>query len=67
MHGSPTLAKGLAAAGLVDRYHLLTFPLVLGGGKRLFAADGADLRKLTLVEHATYSNGIQLAVFDVTG
>ena len=65
VHGSPTLAQGLAAAGLVDRYHLLTFPLVLGSGKRLFAADGADLRKLSLVEHATYSNGIQLAVFDV--
>ena len=65
VHGSPTLAKGLAAAGLVDRYHLLIFPLVLGGGKRLFTTDGADKQKLTLVEHATYSNGIQLAVYDV--
>ena len=27
VHGSPTLAQGLAAAGLVDRYHLLIFPL----------------------------------------
>ena len=37
VHGSPTLAQGLAAAGLVDRYHLLVFPLLLGSGKRLFA------------------------------
>ncbi len=65
VHGSPTLAKGLAAAGLVDRYHLLIFPVVLGGGKRLFAAEGADKQKLTLVEHAAYGNGVQLAVYDV--
>jgi len=66
VHASATLAKGLAAAGLVDRYHLLIFPVILGGGKRLFAAEGADKQKLTLVEHATYANGIQLAVYDVT-
>jgi len=67
VHGSPTLAQGLAAAGLVDRYHFLTFPVVLGSGKKLFAADGADKRKLKLVEHATYPNGIQMAVWDVVG
>ncbi|RIV40194.1 dihydrofolate reductase family protein [Micromonospora radicis] len=65
VHGSATLAQRLAAAGLVDRYHLLIFPLVLGGGRRLFAADGADKQKLVLVEHATYGNGVQLAVYDV--
>jgi len=63
VHGSPMLAQGLAAAGLVDRYHLLVFPLVLGGGKRLFA-DG-DKTRLSLVEHAAYANGVQLNVFDV--
>ena len=44
VHGSPTLAQGLAAAGLVDRYHLLVFPVLLGSGKRLFV-DGTDLDK----------------------
>ena len=34
VHGSPTLAKGLAAAGLVDRYHPLTFPVVLDRADR---------------------------------
>ncbi|PRY44789.1 dihydrofolate reductase family protein [Umezawaea tangerina] len=67
VHGSPTLARGLAAAGLVDRYHLLTFPVVLGGGKRLFATDGAEKQKLKLVEHAAFGNGVQLSVFDVEG
>ena len=65
VHGSATLSKGLAAAGLVDRYHLLIFPVLLGSGKRLFDTDDAQKQKLTLVEHATYSNGIQLAVYDV--
>ena len=66
VHGSPTLAQGLAAAGLVDRYHLLVFPVLLGSGKRLFV-DGTDLdkTKLALAEHASYSNGITLQVYDV--
>ena len=63
VHGSATLAQGLAAAGLVDRYHLLVFPLLLGSGKRLFA-DG-DKTRLALVEHAAYSNGVTLQRYDV--
>ena len=63
VHGSPTLAQSLAAAGLVDRYHLLVFPLLLGGGKRLFAE--GDKTALALVEHAAYGNGVQLNVLDV--
>ena len=66
VHGSPTLAQGLAAAGLVDRYHLLVFPVLLGSGKRLFT-DGTGLDKtgLQLVEHAAYANGITLQRYDV--
>ena len=65
VHGSATLARGLAAAGLVDRYHLLVFPLLLGAGRRLFGDDGDALQKLDLVEHEAYSNGIVKAVYDV--
>ena len=66
VHGSATLAQGLARAGLVDRYHLLVFPVLLGSGKRLFT-DGTGLDKtgLQLVEHAAYSNGITLQRYDV--
>jgi dihydrofolate reductase len=64
VHGSISLAQSLLAAGLVDRYHLLVGPLLLGKGRRLFA-DGADKTKLKLTEHAAYANGIQLNVFDV--
>ncbi|WP_030484287.1 dihydrofolate reductase family protein [Nocardioides aequoreus] len=65
VHGSATLAQGLAEAGLVDRYHLLVFPLVLGAGKRLFDDISGTLHRLSLAEHAAYGNGVTLQVYDV--
>ena len=65
VHGSGTLAKGLADAGLVDRYHLLVFPVLLGAGRRLFSGADKDATKLQLVEHEVYPNGIQKQVLDV--
>jgi dihydrofolate reductase len=65
VHGSATLGAALADAGLVDRYHLLVFPVLLGAGKRLFSTADKDTTKLSLVEHEVYSNGVQKQVFDV--
>ncbi|GAA0952384.1 dihydrofolate reductase family protein [Actinocorallia libanotica] len=65
VHGSATLNRALSDAGLIDRYHLLVFPLLLGAGKRLFSTTDKDTQKLKLIEHQTYSNGIQKSVFDV--
>jgi dihydrofolate reductase len=65
VHGSATLGASLADAGLVDRYHLLVFPVLVGAGRRLFSEADKDLTKLRLVEHEVYSNGIQKQVFDV--
>lgn len=64
VHGSARLVQSLVAADLVDRYHLLTFPVLLGGGKRLFAAD-APAQRLDLVRSADFSNGVRLGVYDV--
>jgi dihydrofolate reductase len=65
VHGSATLGKSLADAGLVDRYHLLVFPVLLGAGKRLFSETDKDKTMLKLVEFEAYPNGIQKQVFDV--
>ncbi|MER7946532.1 dihydrofolate reductase family protein [Streptomyces sp. NPDC096079] len=65
VHGSASLNQALSDAGLIDRYHLLVFPLLLGAGKRLFSAGDKDTQKLKLVEYEAYSNGIQKQVFDV--
>jgi dihydrofolate reductase len=65
VHGSATLGKHLADAGLVDRYHLLVFPKLLGAGKRLFSETDQDAVILDLIEHEVYKNGIQKQVFDV--
>ncbi|WP_333778698.1 dihydrofolate reductase family protein [Streptomyces sp. IBSBF 3136] len=65
VHGSAELNHGLTDAGLVDRYHLLVFPLLLGAGKRLFSTTDKDAQKLKLVEHEVYANGLQKNVFDV--
>ncbi|MBD2899289.1 putative protein YyaP [Actinomadura sp. RB99] len=65
IHGSATLNRDLSDAGLIDRYHLLVFPVLLGAGKRLFSGTDKDAQKLKLVEHEAYANGIQKNVFDV--
>ena len=65
VHGSIELNHALEEADLIDRYHLLVYPLLLGAGRRLFGTPDMDARKLKLVESETYSNGIQKNVFDV--
>ena len=47
--GSATLVQSLLARDLVDELRLMVFPVVLGKGKRLFAA-AADMTSLSLVE-----------------
>jgi dihydrofolate reductase len=65
VHGSATLNRNLSDAGLIDRYHLLVFPTLLGAGKRLFSDTDKDKQMLQLVESESYGNGIQKLVYDV--
>jgi len=48
--GSAKLVQGLTEYGLVDQYRLMTFPIVLGTGKRLFES-GVSKTKLRLVDN----------------
>jgi dihydrofolate reductase len=65
VHGSAQLGAHLSDAGMVDRYHLLVFPVLLGRGKRLFSSSDSPRTRLQLVEHAVYPNGVQKQIFDV--
>ncbi|MFG1656268.1 dihydrofolate reductase family protein [Micromonospora chersina] len=65
VHGSATLARNLSDAGLIDRYHLLVFPILLGAGKRMFSDTDKAKQMLTVVESETYANGIVKLVYDV--
>ena len=56
--GSSVLIHTLAHHDLVDEYHLMVYPLVLGGGKKLFA-DGAPLT-LRLAEARPLPTGVVL-------
>jgi dihydrofolate reductase len=65
IHGSATLSRNLSDAGLIDRYHLLVFPLLLGAGKRMYSDTDRDKQMLALVESESYPNGIQKLVYNV--
>ncbi len=59
--GSATLVQALMRHGLIDEYHLLVYPLVLGGGKRLFTDGNATT--LRLVDTTTFNSGVVLLVY----
>ena len=57
MTGSGTLVSWLLREGLLDELHLFVFPVVLGSGKHLFAAE-KDRLPLTLISSQTYPGGV---------
>jgi dihydrofolate reductase len=56
--GSSVLVHTLAQADLVNEYHLLVFPIVLGNGKRVFP-DGF-YSPLKLIETKSFPSGVML-------
>jgi len=66
VQGSSTLYPQLLAAGLIDRLVLMTFPLVLGGGKRLFG-DSTLPRSMRMVDHEVSASGAVFAAYEPGG
>src|SRR5215217_5739113 len=56
--GSSVLVHTLVQNDLVDEYSLLVFPIVLGGGKKLFP--GGMRLNLRLIESRTFPSGVVL-------
>jgi dihydrofolate reductase len=66
IQGSSTLYVPLLAAGLIDRLVLMTFPVVLGEGKRIF--DGSQTPgALKLVEHSVSNKGVVFTTYEPAG
>ncbi len=66
IQGSSTLYPPLLDAGLIDRLVLMTFPVLLGRGKRLFGGlekSGA----LKLVDHFVSKRGVIFATYEPAG
>jgi len=66
IQGSSTLYAPLLAAGLIDRLVLMTFPVVLGGGKSIF--DGlADSGSFRLIRSAVSDKGVVFGSYAPAG
>jgi dihydrofolate reductase len=66
LHGSGELFRWLLARDLIDEIILLTVPVILGQGQRLFPADGVDVA-LELVESRIDAKGVTVQVYRPAG
>ena len=66
IQGSTTLYPQLLAAGLLDRLTVMTFPVVLGQGKRLFG-EGTPAEALRMVDHQVTRSGAVIATYEPAG
>jgi dihydrofolate reductase len=64
--GSTELVHALLANDLVDAISVYTVPVVLGGGKKLFA-DGSAPHAYKLISSRTSSNGLMVAHYERDG
>ena len=66
VHGSGSLVRWLFDNHLVDEITLLTFPVVVGQGTRLFPDTGPDTA-LDLVDSRATANGVTIQVYRPAG
>lgn len=63
IQGSSGLYPALLGARLIDRLFLVTMPVILGRGKRLFQGDAAPTG-LRLVDHRVASSGAVVTLYE---
>jgi dihydrofolate reductase len=66
VHGSGALVRWLLENHLVDEITLLTYPVVIGQGRRLFPDAGPDTA-LDLVDSQVTSGGLTIQVYRLSG
>ena len=66
IHGSAALVRHLAEHSLIDGYRVITFPVVLGRGKRLFA-DGVPPVALKLTDSQATGTGVVMHAYETAG
>jgi dihydrofolate reductase len=64
--GSSELVQTLLSNDLIDEFHLIVFPSIVGSGKRLFG-NGAIPRGLSLKSIETTPKGVVIQVYERTG
>jgi dihydrofolate reductase len=62
VHGSPTLVQALLDGDLVDELRLMVWPLLLGGGKRLFGPTKGK-KPLRLVGSKVVGDGVAILTY----
>jgi dihydrofolate reductase len=62
IYGSASIVQQLTNLGLIDEYQVLVHPVVLGGGKALFA-NVADKNRLRLVSAKPFRSGVVLLTY----
>jgi dihydrofolate reductase len=66
MWGSGNLIQTLLKHGLVDEFHVLRYPVLLGSGKKLFE-DGAEPVAMEVVESKVTPKGVVIATYKPGG
>jgi dihydrofolate reductase len=66
IQGSSTLYPQLLSANLIDRLFVMTFPVLLGGGKRLFG-NGTPAGGMKLVSSDVSTTGVIIATYEPAG
>jgi dihydrofolate reductase len=66
VHGSSDLAQTLIEHDLIDEYRLITFPVHLGSGRRLFR-DGTRAAALRLLSTSATGTGVVISTYAPAG